>query len=302
MKVMISYKFKQIFLWALPILLGVSILFLAPGFIRKAPMWFVNTYNETFSIKHEVNDSVNIKTTIDNSMNPTMTGVIGDTYGGTLGPTIAIVAAFLTFLAFWIQYIANIQQEKYIKQQRFEDSFFRLLDFHKKIVDSLDIRLKDDKSKVVASGNESFKNMYKEMKIKLENQTDIDLVNSAFDFVQDEYKHDLHHYFRFLYHILKFIKNSDTSESEKLKYSSILRASLSAYELVFLFYNCLHRFGNTHFKPLVEEFSFLKNLDQSLLFNRNQLGDSYHPLATSSSKDRNKHVKDWKKKNKKNCA
>ena len=37
---------------------------------------------------------------------------IGDTIGGILGPAVAIIAALLTFIAFWAQYEANIEQRK----------------------------------------------------------------------------------------------------------------------------------------------------------------------------------------------
>ena len=40
------------------------------------------------------------------------TGEIGDTIGGITGPFIAIAAAGLTFIAFWVQYKANIQQRQ----------------------------------------------------------------------------------------------------------------------------------------------------------------------------------------------
>lgn len=45
------------------------------------------------------------------------TGQIGDTIGGVMGPIIALLAAFLTFLAFWIQYRANEKQNKIAKKQ-----------------------------------------------------------------------------------------------------------------------------------------------------------------------------------------
>lgn len=38
------------------------------------------------------------------------TGQIGDTIGGIMGPFIAIAAAGLTFIAFWVQCKANIQR------------------------------------------------------------------------------------------------------------------------------------------------------------------------------------------------
>lgn len=46
------------------------------------------------------------------------TDQIGDTIGGILSPFIAIAAAVITFLAFWIQYKANQQQFKAYEQQK----------------------------------------------------------------------------------------------------------------------------------------------------------------------------------------
>lgn len=46
------------------------------------------------------------------------TGVIGDTIGGTMGPFVAIAAAALTFLAFWVQYKANEQQKSDMEDQK----------------------------------------------------------------------------------------------------------------------------------------------------------------------------------------
>ena len=37
-------------------------------------------------------------------------GQIGDTIGGIMGPFVAIIAAWLTFIAFWVQFKANNQQ------------------------------------------------------------------------------------------------------------------------------------------------------------------------------------------------
>ena len=122
--------------------------------------------------------------------------------------------------------------------------------------------------------------------------------NKVYDEIQERYKQDLHHYFRFLYHIIKFIKYSPIGESEKYKYSSILRATLSAYEIPLIFYNCLHEYGSSHFKPLVEEYSFLKNLDRDLIFSKEHM-DEFDPLTFSPSSERKEKYKAWKKKNQK---
>ena len=75
------------------------------------------------------------------------------------------------------------------------------------------------------------------------------------------------HYFRHLYTIIKFIDTAEFIEDfeEKYKYTSIVRATLSPYELVWLFYNSLSKMGNTKFKPLIERYSLLKNLRKDLL-------------------------------------
>jgi len=52
------------------------------------------------------------------------------------------------------------------------------------------------------------------------------------------------HYFRNLYHILKFINESELiSETEKCHYSKFVRSQLSEAELIVLFYNSLAKIG-----------------------------------------------------------
>ena len=81
------------------------------------------------------------------------------------------------------------------------------------------------------------------------------------------YQHDLGHYFRNLYHIIKFVdetdalKSSDASVEHKgrRRYTSLARAQLSVYELGLLFYNGLGSEGRK-FKPLIERYGLLENL------------------------------------------
>ncbi|MEM0543329.1 hypothetical protein WFZ85_11940 [Flavobacterium sp. j3] len=42
-------------------------------------------------------------------------GIVGDTVGGLLNPIIAIPATILTFLAFWVQYKANLEEKKHLQ-------------------------------------------------------------------------------------------------------------------------------------------------------------------------------------------
>lgn len=72
------------------------------------------------------------------------TGEIGDTIGGIMGPFVAIIAAFLTFVAFLIQYDANELQKKELERQKtirrreeFEVKLYKMLDDHKENVNQI---------------------------------------------------------------------------------------------------------------------------------------------------------------------
>lgn len=76
----------------------------------------------------------------------------------------------------------------------------------------------------------------------------------------------LDHYFRYLYRILKHIDESklldslDEPKKEKEYYAHILRAQLSNYELLMLFYNGLLGENPNTIKKLVEKYSMFNNL------------------------------------------
>lgn len=79
------------------------------------------------------------------------------------------------------------------------------------------------------------------------------------------------HYFRHLYRIIKFIDESVFLDDNSLKivnrykYACLVRAVLSPYELVWIYYNCLSNYGNEKFKVLIEKYTLLKNIRHDLL-------------------------------------
>lgn len=89
------------------------------------------------------------------------------------------------------------------------------------------------------------------------------------------------HYFRNLYHIVKFVDNSDLEN--KKTYTNFVRAQLSSFELVLIFYNCLSDKGSEKFKPLVEEYSLLKNMNTDLVFNQKHLNEYCHKAYKTSA-------------------
>ena len=91
------------------------------------------------------------------------------------------------------------------------------------------------------------------------------------------------HYFRHLYNTVKFVDRHVFLEEfeERKSYTSLIRAQLSSHELVILFYNCLSHRG-AKFKPLVEKYSLLENMDVGLLLNKEHM-NLYENMAFGQS-------------------
>ena len=72
------------------------------------------------------------------------------------------------------------------------------------------------------------------------------------------------HYFRHLYKIIQFVDGQGFSIEESYKYVSLLRGTLSRYELVWIYYNGLNPVFHK-FHELIEKYSLLKNIREDLL-------------------------------------
>lgn len=160
-----------------------------------------------------------------------------------------------------------------MKQQRFESTFFSLLDLFNGIVKSIKITresIPPDAPSVMAEGRECFtkfmselKEWYTDMRRAHATWEPLLLCQRAHELFGDSRQSLVGHYFRTLYNIAKFIDTSDISD--KQTYMNILRAQLSSSELTLLFYNCLSDCGSEKFKPLVEKYGLLENMDPSTL-------------------------------------
>lgn len=76
---------------------------------------------------------------------------------GTAAVGVACIAALLTFVAFWVQYKANVQQRESILHDRIEGRFFELIRLYRDSVDEMEIQ---DKRK----GRACFIPMFKEFR------------------------------------------------------------------------------------------------------------------------------------------
>ena len=104
-----------------------------------------------------------------------------------------------------------------------------------------------------------------EMRKSIAYQESVAIENYKFIYEKEQAK--LGHYFRHLYHIVKYIHKSDLITPEQKKhYAALLRAQLSAYELILLLYNSLvEDLGYPKFKYLVDKYDLLQNMNSKLL-------------------------------------
>ena len=99
----------------------------------------------------------------------------------------------------------------------------------------------------------------------------------AYEDFYEEHHSELGHYFRTLYNLFKFVHESD--EIDQRLYTNLIRAQLSDDETMLLFLNGLSSKG-PKFKPLLEKYSVLKNVDQeSKLYLQAKGKNTYSPSA-----------------------
>jgi hypothetical protein len=218
-------------------------------------------------------------------------GVIGDFFGGILNPIFSLFGLVLLLAtlrqnekelklsrnASQKSSDALLQQVETQKQQRFELTFFSLLDQHNKLLDKLmfeGTRISNGNSASVESVvSKTAKSLIRNFNIRKS------LAKSKLELLASETV--LNQYFRVLYQILKFIciQNADRSfetdnelfviletttcsEAEKF-YSSIVRSFLPSELYLLLAVNCYatdETDQSYRFKKLIERYSFFEHM------------------------------------------
>jgi hypothetical protein len=160
-----------------------------------------------------------------------------------------------------------------LRQQRFENTLFSLLELFNGIVNSMEItrsRTIGEASFTLAKSRDCFRLLIQDYTrgYVAEQGQHSDwghrtLCVSAYETFANFRQSLIGHYFRTLYNIVKFIDTSNIDN--KQIYINILRAQLSSSELTLLFYNCISKYGSEKFRPLVEKCGLLENMDFSTL-------------------------------------
>lgn len=187
-------------------------------------------------------------------------GTFGDYVGGVLGTLFNILGVILIFLTFK-------RQEDYSHIERFETTFFNLLDNQREIVKSLSGFFREPnggKNVKVESYSyiKAFSNEIAPKVNKVDNVGDYITcqkeISKEYVSVYKNSADQLGHYFRHLYHIVKYTDESDLDD--KKKYIDIVQAQMSNNELYSVFYNSISDFGIRKLLPLLKKYQFFENI------------------------------------------
>ncbi|MBN9219299.1 MAG: putative phage abortive infection protein [Mesorhizobium sp.] len=166
-------------------------------------------------------------------------------------------------------------------RQNFESTFFQMLNLHNSIVNAMDLRNKEGGQ--TSTGRDCFKTFFVYFERMYHNNmepNDGDKISSAYKEFMDSYKQDIGHYFRYLYNVVRFVDESPVVD--KQRYMRLLRAQLSDYELLLMFYSCQTPIGK-RFGQYVVRYALLDNVPRDkllVIFHENLL-----PAAAALDKD-----------------
>lgn len=184
------------------------------------------------------------------------------------------------------------KENETLKYQRFENLFYNMLNLQQEIVAGLkfdyeekelipvtpspDNILTQEKRRVIrsVSGREVFQYLFREVRFDTGKKSNFG--SPIYIYGYRGYLHErglttydetripsiFDHYFRHLYKIIQFVDNQGFPFEEAYKYVSLLRGTLSRYELVWIYYNAL---SFEKIKKLIEKYSLLKNMREDLL-------------------------------------
>ena len=187
------------------------------------------------------------------------------------------------------------EQNKTLQIQRFENTFFNMMELLEDITQGLSYdttrqiqtKYRDARGiprrdypweNITIKGRRVFEETYHGPDICLKNL----IRNKGIEGYNESDAISLYdHYFRYLYRIMKFVDSSSSVNNygTRYQYLAMLRAQLSQHELIWLYYNGLSNNGCEKLKPLIEKYAILKNLREELIIETEQYVGKYSPSA-----------------------
>lgn len=161
-----------------------------------------------------------------------------------------------------------VEQNKTMKRQRFENTFFNLMSLHQHITDNLEYESSDGVDLFRTKGRDVFKKFYLEKNnfdgtLGVKGYLEQKPVEKVFDYSDLEV---FNHYFHFFDGILSYLDGSDLLEQkERYQYAVMLKNLLSDNERFIMFYYYAAS-GGWH-KRMAEEYALFSDVVASGLAN-----------------------------------
>lgn len=290
----------QIIVWLVAIVACVAI------------WWWGASYTREYALNHALtNDENNI------------VGLFGDSFGA-VNALISALAFAGVLVTFWLQRKELdlqrqelkaqreefTQQNKTLKLQRFENTFFHMMELQQQIVNDLHIRVSSSESQYNFQ-TRNFDKVRVDKSVSGRQAISFIYDNCVFGAIQNQgirgyidapNRELLDHYFRHLYTILRYVDETnafaiedetkadkDYEWRQKYHYTTIIRSTLSRSELLMLYYNGLSEFGRDKLKPLMEKYAILNNMDRFSL----SMSKEYIEKISGAAVDQSKMIQDF---------
>jgi hypothetical protein len=230
-------------------------------------------------------------------------GVISDVDSRKASFLLPLVTSLVTPMLTVGSTLLVIESLRSSNRNNFSNIFFKLVDQHHKLVENIKTRIPgvhhdedcegraffDDLCDLIAKDYYHFIDQndehqpHTQLVAQVGDRTGKALIVYLYDYYFQIHQSDLGHYFRNLYHIVRYIDESGFGTKFKSNHVAHLRAQLSNYELLLLTYNGLHDYG-AKFYPLIEKYQLHKSINiedklpneyEKRIIDINVLRDSY---------------------------
>ena len=243
----------------------------------------------------------------------------GDFVSGTIGTILTFISTLFLFVTFRVQQVQFAKNQSEAYRQRFEGTFFNIMSMLYQVRTEVNQQISlnsKDKSKNLFDFYYSFVKFYNQ---KIDKESDLkssmtillkdncqktELETAMYDLghVYDEYVDsqgcNAGFFFRYIHNLIIFVihhwKDKEHSE-DAIDYLNFIQAQLTNEELALLFYDSISRNGMDKkrvytFKENMDKYSFLENIPEYILADRNHYKIFSHTMFKFLNDDERKKV------------
>ena len=208
---------------------------------------------------------------LDFASTPGAFGTFGDYVGGVFGAVTGLVSVVFLYFTYQKQQEIFLKQQDQTLRQQFEQNFFQLLNGFRGLLPNMRNKSGEKGKEVVGLA------FFKTFRGLIEKDIDDickpqdaltnlnalqtrEKINEKYVTAFQTESDQLGHYFRTLYHLLKYIDGHCPTEESKKAYADLVQAQMNTDELYLTCINGISSYGRKKMYPLLNKWSFLENL------------------------------------------